>query len=85
MTSLTPPTDGGMTSTSAPVLRPIEFGRLQVEVRLHEHELDVVFLHLVDEIECVLRCRRDTRFRFDVTNDVRDRIVPQSSERIDDR
>src|SRR3989442_885266 len=44
--------------------------RLQIEIRLDEDDLDVLPLHLVYEIQRVLRRRRDARTRFDIADDV---------------
>ena len=44
--------------------------RLQVEVRLDQDDLDVLPLHLLDQVERVRRRRRDAGLRFDVADDV---------------
>ena len=43
---------------------------LQVEVGFDKHQLDVRSLHLIDEVERVLRCGRNARLGFDVPDDV---------------
>src|SRR5438132_10006360 len=54
--------------------------RLQIEIGLNKHELDVGSLHLVDEIERVLRRRRDAGLRFDVSDNIETKPLSEIRE-----
>ena len=53
-------------------------GRLQIEVRLDQHQLHVLPFHLVDQIERVLRRRRNARPWLDVA----DHVEPNRSAKL---
>src|SRR2546428_6831370 len=45
-------------------------GSFEVEVRLNKNELYTVAFHLADQLNGVLRARRNAGARFDVTHDI---------------
>src|SRR5262245_933860 len=55
--------------------------RLQIEIWLDEDQLHILFLHVVNEIERVLRCRRYSRFWFHVSDDIETESLRKVRER----
>src|SRR5215211_2555962 len=61
---------GGHDERLAAGVRRDRVRRLAVEIRLDDDQLYALRLHRVDDVERVLRSRRDARLRLDVADDV---------------